>query len=134
MKIATLLAVGLASLFFSSQSASGQTNFVSYANKSETNFVLCLSGVNWTEAVAAPGSPPIISDVVGKAGVGATAEEAKEKLAPLKTKKDKSGTTLVYFEQEKPFKGVGVFYLDLQSGSAQLAHNTLVELKFAEKK
>jgi hypothetical protein len=90
--------------------------------------------VNWTEAVAGRGSPVVISDVVGKAGVGATAEEAKEKLTPLKTKKDKSGTTQVYFEQEKPFRGVRVFHLELQSGNAQLADDTLVDLKFLKKK
>jgi hypothetical protein len=97
--------------------------------------VLCTSGLNWTESVKEQGTPIVISDVVGKAGVGATKEEAKANLTDVRTRKSSLGKTLVYIDQKRPFKDVKVLYLDLDfNRGVELTYETLKEVKFTAEK
>jgi hypothetical protein len=52
----------------------------------------------------------VVSDVVGMAGIGNDREAARANLSTLKTKKDRNGAGIVYFDQTKPFRGVKRFY------------------------
>jgi hypothetical protein len=91
--------------------------------------VLCTKGLNWTESAKEEGSRAVISDVVGRAGVGASKDEAGTNLSDVKTGTGASGKTIVYFQQQKAFKNVNLFHLDLQRGR-QLTYESLEDIGF----
>jgi len=87
------------------------SNATAYITYEKDDLVLCVEDTNWTEQWGKRGTPVVVSNVVGKAGVGANREDARASLSPLQTKKDRNRAGIVYFDQETPFRGVKRFYL-----------------------
>lgn len=92
--------------------SSNATAYVTYEKDDGTvEFALRVEDVNWTEQWGKRGTPVVVSNVVGKAGVGVNREDAKANLSSLQTKKDRNGAGIVYFDQTTPFRGIKRFYL-----------------------
>jgi hypothetical protein len=87
--------------------------------------VVCIKDANWKEIRAKEAKHAAVEELVGKAGVGNTREQALASLSPLTTKKTHVGTMPVYFEQACEFKGEKVFYLQRISDKLALTADTM---------
>jgi hypothetical protein len=101
--------------------SSNASAFMTYEKEDGTvDFVLRVESANWTEARGEEDSPLVVSDVVGMAGVGEDPDAARANLSTLKTKKDRNGSGIIYFDQATPFRGVDRFYIRRAMGRYEL--------------